>query len=127
MRASRSPQWFGAAGIAQLATMQSSQILGTLAHGLNKSLTALLLFRASASFDAAFMGPGCNVSNMVEGIQGGLTELFQRITMLSYSVAVAQARFPCCTQTGSGLLGGVCLGSCASCRVLAAEACAICV
>ena len=74
--------------------MQSSQILGTMAHGLNKSLTALLLFRASASFDAAFMGPGCNVSNMVEGIQGGLTELFQRITMLSYSVAVAQARFP---------------------------------
>ena len=78
------------AGVAQLATMQSSQILGTLAHGLNKALTALLLFQASAQFDSAFVGPGCNVSNLVAGIQGGLTELFQRITMLSYSVAVTQ-------------------------------------
>ena len=80
-------------GVAQLSTNNSSQILGTFSHGLNKSLTALLLFRASASFDVAFVGRGCNICNLVDGIQGGLTELFQRMTMLSWSVTVAQVGF----------------------------------
>ncbi|KAK9915271.1 hypothetical protein WJX75_006915 [Coccomyxa subellipsoidea] len=60
-------------------------------NGFSKSLTAALIFRASAAFDRAVSGAGCNVSSMLRAIgDQGLTQLFHQLTVFAWTVAMSQ-------------------------------------
>ena len=60
-------------------------------NGFSKALTAALIFRASAAFDRAVSGPGCNVSSMLSAIGNqGLTKLFHQLTVFAWTVALSQ-------------------------------------
>lgn len=60
-------------------------------NGFSKALTAAVIFQASASFDRAVTGPGCNVTNMLAAIgPNGLTMLWHQLTVFSWTVALSQ-------------------------------------
>lgn len=62
-------------------------------NGFSKALTAALIFRASAAFDRAVSGAGCNVSSMLRAIgDQGLTQLFHQLTVFAWTVAMSQVR-----------------------------------
>ncbi|KAK9813548.1 hypothetical protein WJX73_006414 [Symbiochloris irregularis] len=79
-------------GVACFATGNFVRAFSMVMNGVSKVFSSfLLIFGASASFDRTFVIPGCHVCNMVDGIgAGGLTDLFHKLTMFSWSLVSAQ-------------------------------------
>lgn len=77
---------------AVTAEYGAGDVSGVVSNGINltfKTLTALLMFETSRAFDRAIHNEdGTDVEHLMAGLgeEGGLGALFERLTVLSYSL-----------------------------------------